>query len=273
MQKYIRIIVSQPRPIRFLISRVLRHSGLWRFFNVVGEDYKLRLHPASHSLSLWVYPDISCDDCYVLRSLLRSGERFIDVGANVGLLTVLAARKVGPSGVVTAFEAHPRTVTFLRENIKRNNLHNVRTAQLAVGQENGWVTFTDINTDDQNKVSAEGNVTVPVISLDSLIGNESARVLKIDVEGFEYYVLKGAENFLNNVDFVYFEVWDKNFATYGYSFADMADFLASKNFKIAKLRGTHLTPISRDAVIPLCTNFLAYKDANLLRERTGWTIE
>lgn len=87
----------------------------------------------------------------------------------------------------------------------------MRLVQAAVGDKLGWVRFTDSRSDDQNHVANEGPIVVPMITLDSLMENEAVTLLKIDVEGFEKFVLIGANKLLEKTQFVYFEAWDEHF--------------------------------------------------------------
>jgi FkbM family methyltransferase len=233
----------------------------------------LHFHPASLPMSLWFDSNDRHSDSHILSAILRPGDIYVDVGANVGHLAIEAALIVGNSGRVAAFEAHPRTVNFLRQNIQLNQLNNIRVAQVAVGASCGWVGFTDNDSDDQNMVAHDGQIVVPLITLDSLLADESPTLLKIDVEGFELFVLLGATALLERTQFIYFEAWDDHFKKNGYTFADVFDLLSSKNFEIVSFIGTSITKVSRDTAMPNCVNLLAYKNKSALEERTGWRVE
>ena len=62
---------------------------------------------------------------YYLSSILKKGDCFIDVGANIGLMSIYASEFVGDKGTVLAFEAHPKTARLLEANIEMNNLSNM----------------------------------------------------------------------------------------------------------------------------------------------------
>jgi hypothetical protein len=68
-----------------------------------------------------------------VRSMLKSGQNFIDIGANIGWFTMLAARIVGPSGRVYAFEPRPNTCERLRKSVSENGYSNVEVRQAALG--------------------------------------------------------------------------------------------------------------------------------------------
>jgi len=276
MNQYLKIIKEQKHPLRFLLSRLLRYSGLWRIAKIQKSGYSLYLHPASLSMSLWVDKNDRCLDSNILKRILREGDVYIDVGANIGHLVIEAAIIVGKSGKVFAFEPHPHTVSFLHQNIQLNKLsNNVRVAQSAVGVNIGWAKFTNKRSDDQNSITDEGDLFVPLINLDAFLEKEYPTLLKIDVEGFEKFVLLGADDTLDRTQFIYFEAWDEHFNKYNYSFMDIFDYLSEKGFRILHVYddSNSITKVTRDANFPTCTNLFAYRDKKELEKRTGWILE
>ena len=186
-------------------------TKLCRLLHIQRTGYVLKFHPASVPMALWVDPHYSRSDSEAIRALLREGDSYVDVGANIGHLTIEAALAVGDTGTITAFEAHPRTAQYLRENVELNNLTRVRVAQLAVGDDFRRVTFSNIYSDDQNKVLPKGRgITLPMVRLDAFFADEAITLLKVDV-GWEKFVFLGAGQVLENVSFVYFECWDEHF--------------------------------------------------------------
>lgn len=141
------------------------------------------------------------------RRIVRPGDRVMDVGANLGVVSLLLANLVGPGGEVHAFEPNPAVHALFRKSIDRNGFRQVRTYACALGSRNGEsldLTFPASNagqgTLGQSRVG-EGwkRVTVPVRSLDSLAAEvelDRVRLMKIDVEGFEAEVLQGARDWL-----------------------------------------------------------------------------
>jgi len=224
-------------------------------------------------MSLWLDSNNYHVDGSRLRAILRPGDVYVDVGANIGHLAIEAALSVGNSGKVIAFEAHPRTADFLRQNILLNQLDNIRVAQVAVGASFGWVGFTDNHSDDQNMVANNGQIVVPLVTLDSLLKEESPTLVKIDVEGFELFVLQGATALLERTKFIYFESCDDHFKRNGYTFSDIFDLLTSKKFEIVSFNDVSITKVSRDTPMANCVNLLAYKDKSALEERTGWRVK
>jgi FkbM family methyltransferase len=140
---------------------------------------------------------------------LRPGATFVDVGANHGYFTVLAARLVGPSGRVIAFEPNPPVFAQLREHLTRNSLTNVTPEPLALSDTAGSLTFfvstCPTNSGLSSSVPQDGaferggldsNRTIQVSATtfdDWSRTHDVGRIdlMKIDVEGAEPSVLRG----------------------------------------------------------------------------------
>ena len=136
------------------------------------------------------------EDMGFLLHFLRPTDLFVDVGANVGVYTLLAAGEVGAQSI--AVEPIPQTFAHLQQNIATNHLHTRVTAHnVGLGATNGSIQFTR-SLDTVNHVATADEtdtIDVPVTRLDDLLGEVPA-LIKIDVEGFETEVLKGATRLL-----------------------------------------------------------------------------
>jgi FkbM family methyltransferase len=134
-----------------------------------------------------------------LLHFLRQDDLFVDVGANVGSYTILACKVVGARGI--AFEPIPTTFDRLVENIRLNRLENrVACLNQGVGAHPGTVRFSS-DSDTTNHALSAGEksdkaIDVTVTTLDHALQNEQPSLLKIDVEGYEPFVLQGAGNTL-----------------------------------------------------------------------------
>jgi FkbM family methyltransferase len=137
-------------------------------------------------------------DMALLLHILRPGDTFIDVGANVGSYTLLASGVCGASSL--AFEPDPHTAQCLRRNLELNGLQSrAMVFETALGDVDGEAEFT-IGRDTTNQVvslPAAETRRVSMRRLDSISGAEAALLMKIDVEGFEEQVLAGAERTLS----------------------------------------------------------------------------
>jgi len=129
---------------------------------------------------------------------LRSGDRFADIGANVGSYTVLASGVCGASTI--AIEPDPQTAAFLRRNIDLNGLNSlVQIEQVALGGEQGYAELT-VGLDSMNhiaRVNDGPSQRVRMRTLDSVVAGRPPVMIKIDVEGYEAEVFRGAEATLN----------------------------------------------------------------------------
>jgi len=136
-----------------------------------------------------------------IQSNLSSGDVFVDVGAHVGYFTLLASRRVGPSGTVLAIEPNPFALDQLRQNVERNDLRNVLVVPTACGASRGAVKLYLHSESNSSMASmypgeatASSAVEVPCTKLDELCqqrGVQRMKLVKVDVEGAELFVLRG----------------------------------------------------------------------------------
>ncbi len=131
---------------------------------------------------------------------LRPGDVFIDVGANIGYYSLLASSLVGDSGAVVAIEASPATYQGLVGNIGRNGVGNVRALNVAASDVYSLVRMyrapaNNIGSSslfEGDGFSDEGEImAAPLAELLTAEDIQRARIIKIDVEGFEVAVIRG----------------------------------------------------------------------------------
>lgn len=136
---------------------------------------------------------------------LETGAVFYDVGANVGFFSMIAARCVGPTGTVVAFEPEPSNARCIEANMRRNRFDTVRVVTAAVGARSGEGELVVADhpggaTLGTRPAAPAGRVLrVRVVCLDDLVGDHALpppTMVKIDVEGTELDVLAGASKVL-----------------------------------------------------------------------------
>jgi FkbM family methyltransferase len=144
--------------------------------------------------ALSLYGEREEEEVQFVLSLVKEGDVVIDVGANIGMLTIPLARKVGVIGAVHAFEPQHKMYWLLHENVLSFN--NVFAYPFALGASRGRAAIPDIDYDKQDNFGGVSLVVGDQIDVGTLDELELLRcnLIKIDVEGMEYDVLKGAEN-------------------------------------------------------------------------------
>ena len=185
-----------------------------------------------------------------IMTYLRPGGTFVDVGANVGYFAVRACRSVGPTGAVHAIEANPRLVALLERSKHANGFDQLTIHPLAVAdfrgvaelqvQRSSGVSFlgSRSSTRPGDKVVRVENV--PVAPLDDVLSpalTAGLSVLKIDVEGRELDVLKGASQLLTHGPPIVIELVEANLARFSTSVAEVKAFLASYAYSPLKIEG------------------------------------
>lgn len=173
---------------------------------------------------------------------LEENDVFYDIGAQNGLFSILAAKKI-ENGACIAFEPFPKNIEMLEKNVKLNDVE-LEAKEVALSNQDGEVEYT-FSSDDRSltngtitgRSDADNTVNVDVRAGDSLVsesGLPEPTVLKIDVEGEEYNVLKGLEKFIeDNVQLIYLELHtsmldDKEVE-------DVYSFLEERGFEIETL--------------------------------------
>lgn len=131
---------------------------------------------------------------------VRPGATVLDVGANAGYYTLLAATLAGPEGRVVAFEPEPAIARFLRRHVAINRLRNVRVEEAAVSDRDGTARFeggTGSGTGHLTGAGAGGR-EVRTVRLDTLCAASGLApdAVKMDVEGAEMDALRGARETL-----------------------------------------------------------------------------
>jgi FkbM family methyltransferase len=140
------------------------------------------------------------EDMALLLHVLRRGDRFVDIGANIGSYSILAAGVRGSQ--VFAFEPVPQTFARLIRNLRVNGIESLAVGeQVAAGEASGVLKFT-ADRDTMNQVAPDDYtgkvIEVPVRCLDEMLAEFPAVMWKVDVEGFEEQVLRGAANVLRH---------------------------------------------------------------------------
>lgn len=204
-------------------------------------NLRLRCYPNSEDSSRILYfngrPDYHEMD--FMRNYLRPGDKFIDVGANVGIYTLLAASLVGPTGSVDSFEPGPTAVARLRENVALNGLRQVHVHAAAVNATNGFVAFVR-SRDTGNRMQTAKDIHWPTVEvasirLDDVLKDGPYALGKMDVEGAEPLAFVGAQRLLSEASppVWQIELVDHFARRFGWTAADLVDWLRERDYHLA----------------------------------------
>jgi len=178
-----------------------------------------------------------------LLKFLKDGMCFFDIGAHQGLYTLLASKRVSASGRVFAFEPSPRELRRLKMNLFLNRCRNVHVVPYALGSNQGKARLfvclgqeTGCNSLRPPIVSEPiREVEVPITTLDRFFednGINKVDFIKLDVEGAELEVLKGAIRVLSYFrPLILSELADMRTEPWGYRSAEIYDFLVTKRYQ------------------------------------------
>lgn len=219
----------KPRALRFLHGNLLVRTAYAKlkdvpFFGAAVQKLVSLLFPAGARVwlqipmglgkGLWLHLDPRFEMDYAtgkyepliesaMVSNLTIGSVFYDVGAHIGIFSLLAARIVGKTGSVFAFEADPDNAQRIREHARRNELDQIHVVPCAVWSSPGTLTFQRalLNSSRNQgavagdpKIRNENMTDVEAVTLDSFSSRHAAPILiKIDIEGGETEALQGSE--------------------------------------------------------------------------------
>jgi FkbM family methyltransferase len=220
-------------------------------------------------------------------TLLHVGDVAVDVGANCGFLTVLAAMLVGPTGHVVSFEPDPENVARLRANLALNDCTNVTVIQKAVTNQVGDVEFF-INSDNSggnalwDPAQYPGNEkclanpirrTVPGTTLDAeweQLRLPAPKVIKIDTEGADQRVLEGMRDLLSlqKPRFVISELHEFALAKMGGSQESLRGFMLDLGYSTFGL-----TVVGAPSLVSTATRIQSQVISNLLFSKPEWVDE
>jgi FkbM family methyltransferase len=220
---------------------------------------------------------------------LRPGDHFVDVGANVGVFSTLVGTRL-PGVRITAVEPFPPVREDLLANLALNEL-DVTVIDSALSDTAGTATFEVLDRDVLNRLAPDGgaeggaadaqdgggdgdgggehgrtSITVPVTTLDDLVGDDPPGLIKIDVEGSELLVIKGARRLLtgDSAPVLLFE-HAGYCAHFGITPAEVRAFLREVGYTIYLLDGS-LSPWHSDE-LPPTLNVVASRDVAAVRAR------
>ncbi|MDQ7038666.1 MAG: FkbM family methyltransferase [Aquificota bacterium] len=193
----------------------------------------------------------------VLSLPFEDGDVFVDVGAHIGWYSLMVDRVIPRWVTVYSFEPEPFNYDLLVRNIKLNKAKNIHPFRVALGNGEGTANiylYKDINRGRHSLLPLYnyGVAEVEMTTLDKFIearGVERVKLIKIDVEGFEYMVLKGAEETLKRTDFLILEVTPEYMIKGGVDYIEFIEFLSDLDFEFYLIKDSSLYRIRPQDII------------------------
>lgn len=213
-----------------------------------GSGLRLIINPRTYAAKILYYRGAYEDaSLQVVSRLLRPGMTFVDVGANIGLYTVLAAKAVGRTGRVIAVEPQPRLCELCLENCNINGVCSmVSIVAAACGAREGFAELYQVSRTNDGQATLrllEGErcfgdtIRVPVRTLGDLLAEHtvsSCDGMKIDVEGAEIDVLQGYDwSRIEAPTFIIFECIDMHLRRFGHTAHDLLFLLRDLGYDFA----------------------------------------
>lgn len=168
-------------------------------------NYYMILHPNKKGLhkDLLIHDIREAQATTFLQNKIKKGDIVLEAGANIGYYALLFAKGVGKKGLVYCVEPSSENYKLLKINKEFNNLKNMELKNIALGDKNGEEILNlfeegNLNTIKKNTSSKlKGKERVKVMTIDSFLKNKTKpNIIKMDVEGSEYDIIKGAKKLL-----------------------------------------------------------------------------
>jgi FkbM family methyltransferase len=184
---------------------------------------------------------------HVMNKVLQEGDLAIDVGANIGVFTLLMAKLVGPEGKVLAFEPGPNNLPKLETNCKMNRLTNVTIIPKPLWSEVTTVTLYLSHDSGLNSLTASvdhiSKIDLQAETLDS-VATATPRLIKLDAEGAEPFILQGGEKLLaRGVPFIISEMNFLALARAGTSSREFRDWMSARGYDTFLLNAMGSLPL------------------------------
>lgn len=207
---------------------------------------KFFAYPQKKDLSRWMIRNLKIWDEKIINLIIKqindSNSIFIDIGCNYGAYTIPIS-KIKKNLDIICFDPSRKSLDRLNENISLNNLQNIKYFELGIGERKDTVYFDDDINNYKNSGSFEINnknhgYKININSIDNLIQENKIKIkeniyIKMDIEGYEFFALKGLVNTINNYNVIIFFEFSKKILKNHQNFEiDFLEFLNNNNLKI-----------------------------------------
>lgn len=180
----------------------------------------------------------------IILDFLNPGDAFLDVGANIGCYSILALDRVGKDGAVFAFEVDPRSLRCLFRSKMRFGYRNLVVNATAIGETPGLINIhPEEEMGNTYVLQQSGSHVFPMLPLDAFMPafcSRPVKLIKIDVEGAELGVLRGASEILRkHKPVIIIEVIESHMARFGYDKTGLTVYLQNSGYTMRPLGGSN----------------------------------
>ncbi len=180
------------------------HHDLKNEITIEVNDYKMVVDTMDKGLShdLIVHGIREYYATNFIKNFIKTGDVIVDIGANIGYYVILESKIIGSDGIIYAIEPIPRSIELLQKNIILNKCNNVIPYQCAVGDRIGTTIINvaaKLNLSSIHNIGSEvkEQIRVDILTLDSFLsGKKIPDFIRMDVEGYEYEIIKGMKETL-----------------------------------------------------------------------------
>lgn len=208
------------------------------------DGYKIKLRPHTVDVSdIDILKELVIEDVYKLKSMSKNPRNIVDLGAQIGIFTLLVAKRY-PNAKIITYEPEKENFRLLVNNIRINNLKNVKSLNLGVSGKRGKrkLYLSNSNSGAHSIYGKKGisYETFRSIKFDDIIKNnglEYIDILKMDCEGAEYEILLNANKYyLKKVDIILMELHETDLTRKKYKPTHLLSMLKASGFKISVLK-------------------------------------
>ncbi len=211
--------------------------GVIKKANYFGASFNLHIDDWIQE-NIYFVSDYEHAELVFIKNQLKSGDVFVDIGANIGVHSLIASQILSEQGKVISFEASKKNYMRLQEHIQLNHAQNIEAHHVAIADSEKEITLY-YNEAEANKgmISAYGQneahkESIQAVTLDSVLGVTKIDFIKIDIEGGEYDALKGMKQILQTQNPVLLiELEEDIIAKTDYKEEDIINYLAQFGYQ------------------------------------------
>ncbi|HUN22483.1 MAG TPA: FkbM family methyltransferase [Anaerolineales bacterium] len=224
--------------------------------NIEGYQFQTSRFNRFLALLLRKYVHLDSTELKWMRKIVRAGQTVLDIGANVGQISISLSECVGKQGAVHAFEPEPQNFADLKANIETNGIGQVFTHWKAIGDYNGYaeVHISTLNSGDQRTYATAGEgkrktTQCEMVCLDDFFPKSTViDFVKMDIQGYEGHALDGMQALLKRSNYppILMEFWRYGLEKSGSDPAALLARFRQQGYQIYKFEGKTLHTVLQD---------------------------